>query len=232
VNALTLCLISLGAGHKTFALSPESTALPPHSLTHRFLFIATRVLTIQLNVTRQSLATMNTGAPLPLALLSGGALTMGHAFVVDDFQTKVEDCVAKWRDGDNLVTLPENIHTRYGPALTNYFCKSLAQRVGDPVDFSVDVNNGNDSKTSVRMPEYGDSRDMPQSQLSMRPSTVPSEQVTLKAVTAAIVTKKAPRPMNCWIIFRDAMYKQLKGEHPHLSVQEICKHYCTLSPQT
>jgi hypothetical protein len=29
--------------------------------------------------------------------------------------------------------------------------------------------------------------------------------------------------MNCWIIFRDAMHKQLKAESPHLTVQQICK---------
>jgi hypothetical protein len=57
------------------------------------------------------------------------------------------------------------------------------------------------------------------------------EQIS-NAVTTTIGTKKAPRPMNCWIIFRDSMHKQLKGEHPDLSVQEICKHNCTLSPQT
>jgi hypothetical protein len=34
---------------------------------------------------------------------------------------------------------------------------------------------------------------------------------------------KAPRPMNCWIIFRDVMHKQLKFDNPELSVQEICK---------
>lgn len=33
--------------------------------------------------------------------------------------------------------------------------------------------------------------------------------------------KKPPRPMNCWMLFRDNKHKQLKQENPELTVQEI-----------
>jgi hypothetical protein len=56
------------------------------------------------------------------------------------------------------------------------------------------------------------------------------EQIS-EAVTATISAKKAPRPMNCWLIFRDIIHKQLKAERPDLSVQEICKHDRTFSLQ-
>lgn len=37
--------------------------------------------------------------------------------------------------------------------------------------------------------------------------------------------KKPPRPMNCWMLFRDDRHKKLKAENPDLTVQQICKFY-------
>ncbi|KAF2271215.1 hypothetical protein CC78DRAFT_485010, partial [Lojkania enalia] len=31
-----------------------------------------------------------------------------------------------------------------------------------------------------------------------------------------------PRPMNCWMLYRDSMHKKLKAVNPDLTVQEIC----------
>ncbi|KAF1966918.1 hypothetical protein BU23DRAFT_485163 [Bimuria novae-zelandiae CBS 107.79] len=33
--------------------------------------------------------------------------------------------------------------------------------------------------------------------------------------------KKAPRPMNCWMLFRDEHHKQLKDQNPQMTVQQI-----------
>lgn len=35
--------------------------------------------------------------------------------------------------------------------------------------------------------------------------------------------KNPPRPMNCWMIYRDEQHKFLKAGNPELSVQDICK---------
>jgi hypothetical protein len=46
---------------------------------------------------------------------------------------------------------------------------------------------------------------------------------TPKKSTGLKAKKNPPRPMNCWLLFRDDMHKKLKASNPELSVQAICK---------
>jgi hypothetical protein len=65
------------------------------------------------------------------------------------------------------------------------------------------------------------------------PQTHTSEQTAIDMAAVDAGLKNAPRPMNCWIIFRDVMHKSLKLGYPELTVQEICKHTnLTLSQTT
>jgi hypothetical protein len=224
VNALTFCLTSLGAGHKTSLLSPQSTTPPPHSTVHFFLSITIQLHTIQPNITCEIVATMNTGTYLSSALPKEDSLDMGHMLVLEEFQTTLDTCVENWRNGNTTVVLSEDIGARYGMALSEYFRNTLIGYVGTPVALTVAMDNGGGRKTFVHMPKRNVTSSLPQVQPTISPLTVTSTQGVLKSGNAMVGTKKAPRPMNCWIIFRDVMHKQLKVKHPELSVQEICKH--------
>ena len=69
---------------------------------------------------------------------------------------------------------------------------------------------------SVRI-EYVDSQDLWHVMAPLEPVAPPARAIT------SVVRKKPPRPMNCFIMYRDHEYKRLKALHPELSVQRICK---------
>ncbi|KAF2440565.1 hypothetical protein P171DRAFT_368259 [Karstenula rhodostoma CBS 690.94] len=60
--------------------------------------------------------------------------------------------------------------------------------------------------------------------LSLEPSSFTStstEQPATTSHTASSIRKGPPRPMNCWMLYRDTRHKQLKDQFPHLTVQQI-----------
>jgi hypothetical protein len=59
------------------------------------------------------------------------------------------------------------------------------------------------------------------------PESVPetSMAVTGAGGMQAESQRRPPRPMNCWMLFRDEKHRQLKTENPGLSVQQICKFF-------
>ncbi|XP_014561193.1 hypothetical protein COCVIDRAFT_33898 [Bipolaris victoriae FI3] len=150
------------------------------------------------------------------------------------FKAAVQGCKDDWHNGNDLVILQDNIPQLFGGILVEHFKRCVGEVSGFPVEITV-MDSGNNYHTLVQMP-----KNMRSSQVVSSPQsaqTSPSQQtpIDLKAVAAGL--KKAPRPMNCWIIFRDAMHKHLKAEFPHLTIQEIflatrCSHiWHNLSPE-
>lgn len=135
------------------------------------------------------------------------------------FQNAFDTCLQSWHRGDAVTLLQTNIQELFGNMLMQYFERTLVQHVGHPVTFifSTSVNGG---QTVVQMPVSK------KDNLHFQPVTKPetqASQANTQPRSAYGGIKKAPRPMNCWILFRDAMHKKLKAENPDLTVQQICK---------
>jgi hypothetical protein len=141
----------------------------------------------------------------------GGAMAL--------FQNAFDACLQSWHLGDAVVLLQTNIQELFGSMLLQYFEHSLVQHVGQPVTF-IFSNGSNGGQTIVQMPES--KKDNLHLQAVAKPQAQALQAVTQPRSSYAGI-KKAPRPMNCWIIFRDAMHKKLKAENPNLTVQQICK---------
>jgi hypothetical protein len=139
------------------------------------------------------------------------------------FEAAVQSCKDDWNNGNDLVILQDNIPQLFGGILVEHFKRCVGEVSGFPVDLTV-MDGGDDNyHTLVQMPK----NTMASPQVVSSPQaaqTSSSESTTLETSAIAAGLKKAPRPMNCWIIFRDAMHKHLKAEFPHLTIQEICKH--------
>jgi transcription factor SOX7/8/10/18 (SOX group E/F) len=141
--------------------------------------------------------------------------------VVDRFDTALLTCTDGWTRGDNMVILPDNLPILFGNGVVELFKRALAEKAGLPIDLTP-MESANSSHTLVKMPKNnGLSPQVQSNALSVQ--TPGSDYTAIDMDVLAAAMKKAPRPMNCWIIFRDAMHKQLKAEFPNLTVQEICK---------
>ncbi|KAF1947267.1 HMG DNA binding protein [Clathrospora elynae] len=137
------------------------------------------------------------------------------------YNTAYNTCHDAWLRGEDTVVLPDNIHEQFGDMLFVYFNRALTELVGESVTLTI-LAGDNGCHTLVQMPNikvpHFLSQVLPRAELAQ---TKPSKQAPTDADAVAAGVKKAPRPMNCWIIFRDAMHKKLKIEHPNLTVQEI-----------
>jgi hypothetical protein len=150
--------------------------------------------------------------------------------VVDRFDTALLTCTDGWTRGENMVILPDNLPTLFGNGVVELFKKALAEKAGLPIDLTP-MESANSSHTLVKMPKNtGHSPQVQFNDLSVQ--TPGSDRTAIDIATLTAAFKKAPRPMNCWIIFRDAMHKQLKAQFPNLTVQEICKHTTYYLPLT
>nr|AER26936.1 MAT1-2-1 mating-type protein [Longididymella vitalbae] len=136
---------------------------------------------------------------------------------MSQFQSALDACIHGWYRGDTVVLLQGNIQELFGHMLLQFFKHSLIQQVGQPITFTFS-NSSNGGQTIVRMLENKDAQ--LHSQATANPRTETSQLTTHSRDISASI-KKAPRPVNCWIIFRDAMHKKLKAENPHLTVQQI-----------
>jgi hypothetical protein len=166
---------------------------------------------------------MTTQGLLGSMLPGGRGLTAGQKGALDQFENSLSFCVGQWYDGKTSVVLSDNIQERFGTMLASFFQRALVNSVGMPVTLTL-VNDGDDQKTHVQMPNHMVSPSSSIEKLTINPSTKTSEQDAVDSSTSAIGMKKAPRPMNCWIIFREQMHRQLKQEFPDITVQDICKH--------
>jgi hypothetical protein len=150
-------------------------------------------------------------------------LTNADREAMAQFQSALDACVHGWHNGNEVVLLQSNIHELFGDMLMQYFERSLTEQVGHPIAFT--FSNGNSVRqTFVQMPINANAQLHPQILPNRAsPQTQTPQQPATHSNTMSTRMKKAPRPMNCWIIFRDAMHKKLKVENPYLTVQEICK---------
>jgi transcription factor SOX7/8/10/18 (SOX group E/F) len=131
-------------------------------------------------------------------------------------------CSDAWDRSDNMVILPGNLLILFGNGVAELFKKTLAEKTGSSVDL-IPMESAAGSHTLVKMPK--NSTVSPQAQFNAQfVQTSGSNHTAVGLDVAAAFMKKAPRPMNSWIIFRDAMHKDLKIEFPELTVQEICKY--------
>jgi len=128
------------------------------------------------------------------------------------FDAALSACIEGWNRGDDVVILQDNLLVLFGDLLVQHFQRTVGEALGTPVDLTV-MDGGDRFYTLVKFSEAAHPVQTPTSELAA---------IDMHAIAAGL--KKAPRPMNCWIIFRDAMHKQLKAEHPDLSVQQICKY--------
>nr|AEZ02225.1 mating type protein MAT2 [Alternaria botrytis]AIE44395.1 MAT2 [Alternaria botrytis] len=139
--------------------------------------------------------------------------------VVDRFDAALLTCTDGWTRGDYMVILPDNLPILFGKGVVELFKRALAEKAGLPIDVTP-MDSANSSHTLVKMPKNnGLSPQVQSNALSVQTPGSDCTAIDMDALAAAM--KKAPRPMNCWIIFRDAMHKQLKAEFPNLTVQEI-----------
>lgn len=138
-----------------------------------------------------------------------------HHQVIAQFENALKTCVDEWLCGNDAVALSDNLQELFGDMLFQYFERTLIEHVGEPVTFA-SSNDSVNHHTIVKLPKI------------KLPEFLSQPDVNVMAV--AVGAKKAPRPMNCWIIFRDAMHRKLKADEPHLTIQEICKYTFPASP--
>lgn len=124
------------------------------------------------------------------------------------------------------VELPGNVCVRFGSEMAaSFFSHQLTLEFGR----SVSVYTGaNDLHTVV---EFAPEQDLVTSAFPLSlelPSftSTPTEaepSATTNTTVASAIRKGPPRPMNCWMLYRDTRHKQLKDQFPHMTVQQICK---------
>ncbi|KAL6163403.1 Mating-type protein MAT-2 [Exserohilum turcicum] len=151
---------------------------------------------------------------------SNMTLTEALKIAEERFNAAVQGCKNDWNNGNDMVILQDNIPQLFGGMLVEHFKRCVGEVCGFPVDITVMDTGDSNYHTLVQMPK----NNTPSPQVVSSPQsaqTSPSEQTAIDTIAIAAGLKKAPRPMNCWIIFRDAMHKHLKAEFPHLTVQEI-----------
>lgn len=144
------------------------------------------------------------------------------ATVVREFQDALDACVRGWKQGNDTVLIADNLHEAFGELVLQYFERTLVNEVGGPINFTV-LDSAHGQHTLVQMPKAIHQELVNQLELKNVSAAIPFTSDTTKVKPTAPAVKKAPRPMNCWLIFRDAMHKQLKAENPKLTVQQICK---------
>lgn len=167
-------------------------------------------------ITQLCLSSAPTQQPVPFTATDSDTMAQFHS--------ALDACVCGWLRGDTVVLLQGNIQELFGDMSMQYFNQKLIQHVGQNVTFTFSPSS-NGGQTIVQMPENKNALLHLQSPASPPKETAKASSRSRKASPGI---KKAPRPMNCWIIFRDAMHKVLKAENPQLTVQEICKPFSHL----
>nr|ADM21339.1 HMG DNA binding protein [Pyrenophora teres f. teres] len=125
------------------------------------------------------------------------------------FDAALAACIEGHDRGDDLVILEDSLPLLFGDLLVEHFQRTVGEAIGTPVDLTV-MDGGDKLYTLVTIFKINPSLQTPSPELT-----------TLESHALDAGLRKAPRPMNCWIIFRDAKSKELKEQHPELSVQQI-----------
>ncbi|KAF1961078.1 hypothetical protein CC80DRAFT_402450 [Byssothecium circinans] len=107
-----------------------------------------------------------------------------------------------------------------------YLAKQLSLSLNKNVAVSY---NSREGCTVVHFADETESQRNPDLQLSADALTLEiAKPHTATSQSTVAGRKNPPRPMNCWMLYRDAKHKQLKAADPHKSVQDIskeCSHY-------
>ncbi|KAJ4358529.1 uncharacterized protein N0V89_003113 [Didymosphaeria variabile] len=147
-------------------------------------------------------------------------LTPGQEATVTAFDDSLEYCKVQLASGGS-VELPGNVEQRFGCEMAaNYFAHLLGLEIGHKVTV---YTGGDGLHTIVRFVLEQELRG-PDFSMSAEPSSFTStstEQPTTATNTASSIRKGPPRPMNCWMLYRDTRHKQLNYQYPHLTVQQI-----------
>lgn len=155
-------------------------------------------------------------------------LTSTQEKAIDHFSGVLEQCKSQLATG-MPVMLAGNIQTCFGSDLAGEF---FAYQLGLELGHSIYICNGDDGLcTFVCFASDTDNpSNLPPSlghpslaNLDHKPAESTDAESTDHA--AAPIRKNPPRPMNCWLLYRDSVHKEIKDQNPHLSVQEICKHF-------
>jgi hypothetical protein len=156
-------------------------------------------------------------------------LPSGQVVVMNHFDKLLTCCYESWYNGENMIVFPGSLKDLYGEAIISYLQHCLQECVGGAVALTT-VEDGDAIKTLVEMPKCDNPQSRTQLQISMPSATDTSERGVVKPKVTIAAHKGPPRPMNMWLLYRDAQHKKLKAENPDLSVQEICKYTPVLSP--
>lgn len=165
-------------------------------------------------------------------------MTRDQMTLIADFGNTLEFCKIGLASSPYL-SLPYNVDVLFGNAMArDFLTKQLYLATGKNVEVSISddrlrtiIQFATDKVTSHyslspsvnASPATFTSRDAQQPLSAISPSSTSKgpEQPTSAARTASVSQKNPPRPMNCWLLFRDEKHKQLKQQHPHLTVQQI-----------
>ena len=155
------------------------------------------------------------------------ALTGVELATIANFGDNLEYCKRMLAITDH-VELGGDVLSRFGSEMAASF---FAFQVGLEFDRAVSVYTGSDGLHTVV--EFAPEQDLGASAFPLSPElssfTSTSPETEQSAATnpapssASGIRKGPPRPMNCWMLYRDTRHKQLKDQFPHLTVQQICK---------
>nr|AAD33442.1 mating type protein MAT-2 [Curvularia kusanoi] len=185
--------------------------------------------------TRTTTATTMDTADHPTVAFANN-LSLAEALRIAEarFEAAVQGCKEDWKNGHDLVILQDDIPELFKGILVEHFKRRVGEVCGYPVELTVMDGGHTNYHTLVQMPKNS-MHSPPVVSSPQSAQTSPSEQATTDTCAIAAGLKKVPRPMNCWMIFRDAMHKHLKTEFPHLTIQEIstrCSHiWHNLTPE-
>ncbi|KAF2867182.1 mating-type protein MAT alpha 1-domain-containing protein [Massariosphaeria phaeospora] len=125
--------------------------------------------------------------------------------LIGTFRHLLEQCAQSFRGGAKALDLPCNIEGVFGPLAAKYFMRHAGDIQGKQVSITYDTDR---AVTLVQLEHEPE----PQSG---------AEPIGRAAGVGPPAGRRPPRPMNCWMMFRDAMHKQFKDMNPDLSVQQI-----------
>ncbi|KAK7188723.1 hypothetical protein DPSP01_005624 [Paraphaeosphaeria sporulosa] len=141
---------------------------------------------------------------------------------IASFDSNLQYCKDQLATVD-YVELTGNVDVRFGSEMAASF---FAHQLGLEFGRSVAVYTGNDGRHSVVRFAPEQDLGVPAFPLSPEPlsftsTSTETEQPATTSTTASSIRKGPPRPMNCWMLYRDTRHKQLKDQFPHLTVQQI-----------
>jgi hypothetical protein len=163
----------------------------------------------------------NTFLELPASMMHGSYFPHNYDEIQANLEQDILHC-SKQLELGQPVELPGCIKTRYGNELVgHYFSSQLRMSVNRPVQVTDDISSGN---TLVQLAPMSEPHCALPTHLGTDASTPESGKQPIATTHHTIaIRKNPPRPMNCWMLFRDTKHRELKDANPEISVQKICE---------